>query len=238
MSKKVTRTDDPNQAPVQSSQSGADNPSPGSSEQKTPAKPNKTTPVFIYLAILFAAAFLMLLLAYFVQLRNSENTIDDLRTSMTATREELMEQNRQLQDENKTLQTEKEQLQEDQLALQSQVGELQNQLKEAEDSGQTWSDLYQESERNSTIVYDLWRAEELFEAEEYEQSAQILRELFAPGSENNLAHFTEGELNLQEKALHMVEELTKRDYLEEEDIDLELLLVYDGGDSEASSDGE
>ena len=35
-------------------------------------KPNKRSSVYIYLFILFAAAFLMLLLAYFVQLRMGE----------------------------------------------------------------------------------------------------------------------------------------------------------------------
>ncbi len=48
------------------------------------AKPKKSTPVFVYLLVLFAAAFLMLLLAYFIQERNAEAQIGDLRDSLEA----------------------------------------------------------------------------------------------------------------------------------------------------------
>ncbi len=34
--------------------------------------PRRKAPVFVYLAVLFIAAFLMLLLAYFIQMRNDE----------------------------------------------------------------------------------------------------------------------------------------------------------------------
>lgn len=47
-------------------------------------KPRRSTPVFVYLVILFAAAFLMLLLAYFIQERNAEAQIGDLRDSLEA----------------------------------------------------------------------------------------------------------------------------------------------------------
>ncbi len=47
-------------------------------------KPKRATPVFVYLVILFAAAFLMLLLAYFIQERNAEAQIGDLRDSLEA----------------------------------------------------------------------------------------------------------------------------------------------------------
>ena len=51
-------------------------------------KPGKNTSVFTYLAILFAAAFLLLLLAYFIQQRNSEVAIDGLKDSLsTSTRQ-------------------------------------------------------------------------------------------------------------------------------------------------------
>lgn len=64
--------------------------------------------VFVYLAILFAAAFLMLLLAYFMQQRSSEEimgNLNDLRDSMTSMRslDDLLEENRGLREENEGL---------------------------------------------------------------------------------------------------------------------------------------
>lgn len=53
---------------------------------------NKRSSVYIYLLILFGAAFFMLLLAYFIQQRNSETTISDLRNSMNLSREDMLEQ--------------------------------------------------------------------------------------------------------------------------------------------------
>ncbi len=41
-------------------------------EQIEHEQPRRKAPVFVYLAVLFIAAFLMLLLAYFIQERNDE----------------------------------------------------------------------------------------------------------------------------------------------------------------------
>lgn len=82
-------------------------------EEKAPTEgrpQNKRSSVYIYLLILFGAAFLMLLLAYFVQQRNSETTISDLRDSMTLSRTELLEQIETLKEENESLQQDNEQL--------------------------------------------------------------------------------------------------------------------------------
>ena len=53
---------------------------------------NKRSAVYLYLLILFGAAFLMLLLAYFVQRRSSESAYNDLKDSMNLSREELLDQ--------------------------------------------------------------------------------------------------------------------------------------------------
>ena len=44
--------------------------------------------VYLYLLVLFGAAFLMLLLAYFIQRRNNENPTSDLRESAVLSQEE------------------------------------------------------------------------------------------------------------------------------------------------------
>ena len=62
--------------------------------------PNKRTAVYRYLLVLFGAAFILLLLAYFIQQRSSENTISDLRDTMNLSRAELMEEIDGLREEN------------------------------------------------------------------------------------------------------------------------------------------
>ncbi len=69
----------------------------------TPLGGNKPSSFFVYLAVLFGAAFLMLLLAYFVQRRNSETAMSDLRSSMNLSREELMEEIEALKEEREQL---------------------------------------------------------------------------------------------------------------------------------------
>lgn len=50
----------------------------------TPKYSKKGVPVFGYMAILFAAAFLMLLLAYFIQQRNEQVVLDRQNISASA----------------------------------------------------------------------------------------------------------------------------------------------------------
>lgn len=63
---------------------------------------NKPSSFYIYLAILFGAAFLMLLLAYFIQQRNNAAVLDDLRLA-SASREELMTSIKDLEEANHDL---------------------------------------------------------------------------------------------------------------------------------------
>lgn len=76
-------------------------PTPEGKQEGNPPteKKNKRSSVYIYLLILFGAAFMMLLLAYFVQQRNSETTIRDLRNSMNLSREDLMAEINTLKEE-------------------------------------------------------------------------------------------------------------------------------------------
>ena len=80
-------------------------PEPVNGGEAAPAANRKSrqSAVYLYLLILFGAAFLMLLLAYFVQQRSNESAISDLRDSMSLSRNELMVQIRELEDQNTTL---------------------------------------------------------------------------------------------------------------------------------------
>ena len=68
-----------------------------------PGENTRRSAVYLYLLILFGAAFLMLLLAYFVQQRSSEDAISDLRDSMNLSRAELLNEIRDLEETNATL---------------------------------------------------------------------------------------------------------------------------------------
>jgi len=96
-------------------------------EAPAPPRKNRTASVFTYLAVLFGAAFLMLLLAYFVQQRNNAAAMDDLRISTAASKEELVENIKALEEENSALKAEQEKLNEE-LSNQNQNLKLQTEL--------------------------------------------------------------------------------------------------------------
>ncbi len=75
-------------------------PPPPPEDGKEAPSPNKRTAVYRYLLVLFGAAFILLLLAYFIQQRSSETAISDLRDSMNLSRAELMEEIDELREEN------------------------------------------------------------------------------------------------------------------------------------------
>lgn len=119
---------------------------------------NRRSSVYIYLAVLFGAAFLMLLLAYFVQLRNNAAVQDDLR-STTASREELLEDIKQLEEETSQ--------------LARQVDELNRQLEEERAlSAQARQEL---SDRASSWS-DFWALERAYQEGDYERCAELLRD--------------------------------------------------------------
>ena len=68
----------------------------------------KKSRVVTYLAILFAAAFLLLLLSYFMQQRANEQAITDLTQSLTSVHslQNLVDVNTKLQSENDRLEKE------------------------------------------------------------------------------------------------------------------------------------
>ena len=92
------------EAPDDGAGSNPGAPIPTEPPPEQPAPPSKTKPssVYVYLAVLFGAAFLMLLLAYFVQQRNNDAVQDDLEL-LTASRQELLDNIKTLEEENESL---------------------------------------------------------------------------------------------------------------------------------------
>lgn len=90
--------------------------------------------VVTYLAVLFAAAFLLLLLAYLMQQRTNEAAIGSLTQSITSIQslDDLIEENGALREENEALITENEALTADKQALDRQLQETTEALEETE----------------------------------------------------------------------------------------------------------
>lgn len=139
----------------------------GKDEDKTPPseRKNKPSSVYIYLLILFGAAFFMLLLAYFVQHRSSETTISDLRDSMNLSRTELMDQIETLEGKNAALQEERD-------TLEAQLAELQQQKDDLEEQS-FWREKDLQTQLFSWNA--LWGLEQNFRDKDYEACTQFFQ---------------------------------------------------------------
>lgn len=121
------------------------------SRETSPHPPNgKRSSFYVYLAVLFGAAFLMLLLAYFVQRRNNETAISALRSTMDLSREELMEEIQGLEKEK--------------LGLEGQITQLEEQLKQEQESSQEFQTLYDGARSSAShLEYCLCKRSEAIE---------------------------------------------------------------------------
>lgn len=140
---------------------------PDSGNPDSPPTPSakKSTPVFVYLAVMFAAAFLMLLLAYFIQERNSAAQIGNLQSAMESIHsiDELMEENRELRAELETLKDNYSRQSEQYNSVKSQLSETQ---------------YYVELKAFQTsMASNLFLLENLMREERYEEAVNILNSL-------------------------------------------------------------
>lgn len=138
-------------------------PAEKASSPKNGSKRGKGVSVFSYLTILFAAAFFMLLMAYFMQQRNNEVTMSGLRDSITQFQslDELRNENELLlQEQLQALEEENAVLKEENEALNQQYIIVSNWCNRA----QTESDL-----RGT-----LYTAEYLYEAGDCQTAAKCL----------------------------------------------------------------
>ena len=90
--------------------------------------------VFQYIAIMFMAAFALLLFTFLMERRQSQQQIDDLKQSASAyqTLQGLMEENSQLKQDADQLHSQIQDLEDQLLAAQSQQSEIQAQVQEQE----------------------------------------------------------------------------------------------------------
>lgn len=116
-------------------------------QNKTPVDDGRKNALLRYIAILFAVAFLFVLLSLVMQMRDSRATISELNAASASAlknAETLQDDNRQLQEDNAALKEEVESLQ-DQLedAEASSDGAWEQQLAEAKQEGQSIREAYE-----------------------------------------------------------------------------------------------
>lgn len=189
------------QTPSQGGSTGEE--APDSGKKVSPA--NKRTSVYRYLLVLFGAAFILLLLAYFIQQRSSETAISDLRDTMNLSRAELMEEIDALKEEKAALEEQTGRLQEERDDLEKQLDELREQHAGLLDD---FSGQHKQVEG----WLNFWVLEESFLARDYEACAHFLQTLANSGSLN---------VPDSDSALARMREicdiLIERDYLAEDD---------------------
>lgn len=186
------------------------------SRETSPHPPNgKHSSFYVYLAVLFGAAFLMLLLAYFVQRRNNETAISALRSTMDLSREELMEEIQGLEEEKQGLLTEKE-------ALQAQMDELNAQLESANKQYEFLSGAYDKYVGYTSVLQALYAAEVRQEARDYDGAAAELTDIEYQYFVDTIGdydaeteHYNPEGLFLRPRFDALVEELTRRGALDE-----------------------
>lgn len=145
-------------------------PTPEQEESPALSEKNKPSSFYVYLVILFGAAFMMLLLAYFVQKHYNETAITDLRNTMNLSREQLMEENRQLEEDN--------------LALQKELDSLRTQTESLQKRFDYLSELHvqlQIDSRDQLVSWaDFWAMAENFRAGDYKACAGFYKNVSTP----------------------------------------------------------
>lgn len=171
----------------------------------TPPKRNRRSSVYLYLLVLFGAAFVLLLLAYFIQQRNSETTISDLRDTMNLSRAELMEEIDDLKREKAALEEETTRLQEEREELDAQLKELQEQWYEE-------ASLSANQQKELVSWLSFWGLEADYLARDYEACAQFFQSIPA----DNVPYPLEPD-SVQERVDEILQFLLRRGYLTEEE---------------------
>lgn len=142
--------------------------------EKAPEKPPAYIPpatrekrqrsVVHYIAILFAAAFLLMMMAYLMDQRQNE-AMNDLNQSLSGLQESLSDQN-SLQD-----------IYEDNMELIQQVGQLEEQVKQLEENNQELSSQLSDQEKASQAMDWFWQIDEAYVLGRYSLCRSLIQEL-------------------------------------------------------------
>lgn len=142
--------------------------------EKAPEKPPAYIPpatrekrqrsVVHYIAILFAAAFLLMMVAYLMDQRQNE-AMNDLNQSLSGLQESLSDQS-SLQD-----------IYEDNMELIQQVGQLEEQVKQLEENNQELSSQLSDQEKASQAMDWFWQIDEAYVLGRYSLCRSLIQEL-------------------------------------------------------------
>ena len=159
-------------APAQTASAGeapAGKTPPAPAREATPpaGRKNRCSAVYLYLLVLFGAAFLMLLLAYFIQRRSNEDTISDLRSSMNLSRQELLDQINALEEKNAALNEVIDR-------LNGEFAQLQEQYEEKEREAADLRDNYYFAKTELNSWASFWDLEQFYRAENLKGCAAVL----------------------------------------------------------------
>lgn len=152
-------------------------PSPAPAQEKPEDQPEKP-PAYIppatrekrqrsvvhYIAILFAAAFLLMLMTYLMDERQNE-AMDNLNQSLSGLQESLSDQN-SLQD-----------IYEDNMALVQQVGQLEEQINQLTQENQSLSEQLTAQEKAAQAMDWFWQIDEAYVLGRYSLCRSLIQEL-------------------------------------------------------------
>lgn len=134
--------------------------------------PRRKMSVFGYLAVLFAVAFLLLLMAFFQQQRASDETADALQKSQST-----IESIQQLLEESNGLREEKDKLTEQVSDLQGQVAEL-DAARRLQNMNLEEMTAQLESQENALKALDyFWQIDEAYALKRYNLCRQLMEEM-------------------------------------------------------------
>ena len=207
---------EPKQTPPEDTSSSQQSPAPSQPDPTTPPpdkpgqddsekkKGGRRTSVFIYLVVLFAAAFTMLFMAYLMQQRANDAAISSLQDSLTS-----FESIDELLNENQVLRGEYD-------ALEEQAAKLEEQLQQAQDSADSWQQQYEDqaqqwkdSQADARIWQALWRIEYSYREGDLEACAEQYTML---SSSDDYAPPEEGEV--LSRFREIFDELVEEGYLD------------------------
>ena len=146
----------------------------GQPEEKAAEKPPAYVPpptqekrqrsVVHYIAILFAAAFLLMLMAYLMDQRQNQ-AMNDLNQSLTGLQDSITDQS-SLQD-----------IYEDNMQLIQQVGQLEEQVKQLEEDKQSLTSQLSDQEKASQAMDWFWQIDEAYVLGRYSLCRELIQEI-------------------------------------------------------------
>ena len=147
-----------------------ESPSPAPQPEKAPAyvppatREKRQRSVVHYIAIMFAAAFLLMLMAYLMDQRQNQ-AMNDLNQSLTGLQDSITDQN-SLQD-----------IYEDNMQLIQQVGQLEEQVKQLEEDKQSLTSQLSDQEKASQAMDWFWQIDEAYVLGRYSLCRELIQEI-------------------------------------------------------------